>query len=155
MFNQCNIFLFTRKKRTPAAITVAVLNFYTIGAHLQRHKKWYEWRWNLQIKHKCQWIWDVLVNQGADEAPATIITVHLPVPAASLPPSGPRSRRSRLKTIFTCIQTNNRNKYNKTKLKRKWENEKSSIEIIFVNHDPHKVKKIWNRVIWDRHEIQM
>ena len=56
------------------------------------------------------------VNQGADEAPATIITVHLPVPAAPLPPSGPRSR---LKTILTCIQTNNRNKYNKTKLKRK------------------------------------
>ena len=50
MFNQCNIFLFTRKRRTPAATTVAVLNFYTIGSHLQRHKKWYEWRWNLQIK---------------------------------------------------------------------------------------------------------
>ena len=36
----------------------------------------------------------------------TIITVHLPAPAASPSASGPRSR---LKTILTCIQTNNRN----------------------------------------------
>ena len=54
----------------------------------------------------------------------TIITVHLPAPAASLSAGGPRSR---WKTILTCIHINNSYKYNNSKLKRKWENEKSSI----------------------------
>ena len=106
MFNQCNIFLFTRKRRTPATTTVAVSNFYTIGSHFQRHKKWYDWKWNLQIRIQ------VPVNIGCGwtrvqmKRRPTIITVHLPAPAASPSASGPRSR---LKTIFTCIQTNNRN----------------------------------------------
>ena len=82
MFNQCNIFLFTRKKRTPATITVAVLNFYTIGSSSETQKVIWM-KMNLQIRNQ------VPVNLGCGWARVqmkrrpTIITVHLPEPAAS------------------------------------------------------------------------